>query len=43
MGMGRGLFLLVQTPLSAQRSRDTRVVIGAGDMARTRITNLCEV
>lgn len=32
MGMGWGLFLLVQTPQSAQRSHDRRVVIGANDM-----------
>lgn len=32
MGMGWGLFLLVQTPQSAQRSHDRRVVIGASDM-----------
>lgn len=32
MGMGWGLFLLVQTPRSAQRSHDRRVVIGASDM-----------
>lgn len=32
MGMGWGLFLLVQTPQSAQRSHDRRVVIGARDM-----------
>lgn len=32
MGMGWGLFLLVQTPQSARRSHDRRVVIGANDM-----------
>lgn len=32
MGMGWGLFLLVQTPRSARRSHDGRVLIGASNM-----------